>query len=405
MNVKEAEDILALGSQCEGHLGRVVVGQDEHGWLAWLEDDGGAAAFAEDADGSKRRRVMLTHDSPRWQRSATEEGAVRNVVERVINSKLAWGTDGVEEAAAKILQEAKDRAASLRAEAARELAAGVAMRGAYEARGSVVFLHRPKMLDEGEMEAAARHFRMATSRMDVRPGDTVVARHFAWPWPRELFDDLRRVGARAINGLRGHAYAADILAWSADLSGMCPETTDRFELLPEEGPYIVKAEKADKGRWWRTFAETKADAIRLRSELMEDSGMRDSTVVARRYVKLMSLGPPAIPGACPPSAEYRVWVAMGRVVSAGWYWPTEDCDASRLAAAPDPSSIPAEFIQQAIDRVSPHIEFFTLDVGYGEDGSWWVIEVSDGLRAGMSGNDPDKVYAGLANAIACRGSR
>lgn len=43
---------------------------------------------------------------------------------------------------------------------------------------------------------------------------------------------------------------------------------------------------------------------------------------------------------------------------------------------------------------------FTLDVGVDSGGRWWVIEVSDGLRAGMSENDPAAVYAGLAAAIA-----
>lgn len=38
----------------------------------------------------------------------------------------------------------------------------------------VVFLHRPKELDPGEREAAARHFVMAESRLDVRAGDVVT---------------------------------------------------------------------------------------------------------------------------------------------------------------------------------------------------------------------------------------
>lgn len=263
----------------------------------------------------------------------------------------------------------------------------------------VVFLYRPKELDRGEHEAAARHFVMAESRLDVRAGDVVIARHFAWPWPRELFDDLRRVGARPVNDARGHAYAADLLAWTDDLGDLCPAATDRFETLPERGPFIVKGEKADKGRWSRMFAETKADAIRLRSELMADSGMRNATIVARQYVVLAPLGDAPVPGACPPSVEFRVFVAFGRVLSAGYYWPPEDCNAALLAASPRPEDIPADFLAEAVARVSPRVDFFTLDVGVDCDGRWWVIEVSDGLRAGMSENDPAAVYAGLAAAI------
>jgi hypothetical protein len=263
-----------------------------------------------------------------------------------------------------------------------------------------VFLHRPRLLDGGELEAAARHFELAESRLDVRAGDIVIARHFAWPWPAELFGDLRRVGARAVNGVRGHAYAADLLAWSADLGDLAPFSTDRFELLPDEGPFILKGEKADKGRWDRMFARTRADAIALRSELMVDSGMRGSTIVARQYVELEALGDPPVPGACPPSVEYRVWVAFGEVVSAGLYWPVEDCEPQLVAASPRPDEIPEAFLRAAIERVTDQVEFFTIDVGLDVHGRWWVIEVSDGLRAGMSANDPAKVYEGLARALA-----
>lgn len=263
-----------------------------------------------------------------------------------------------------------------------------------------VFLHRPKLLDDGELSAAARYFRLATSRLDVRHGDVVIARHFAWPWPRELFGDLATLGARAINGLRGHSYAADLLAWSADLGDLAPRSTDRFETLPDVGPFILKGEKADKGRWSRMFAATRADAVRLRSELMADSGMRGDTIVARQYVELAPLGPSPIPGACPPSVEYRVWVAFGEVVSAALYWPVDDCDSALVAAAPKPDEIPAVFLSAAMASVDASLEFYTLDVGLDVRGRWWVIEVSDGLRAGMSENDPAVVYAGLARMLA-----
>lgn len=262
-----------------------------------------------------------------------------------------------------------------------------------------VFLHRPTVLDRGELEAAAKHFDLSTSRLDVRPGDIVVARHFAWPWPKELFGDITRLGARALNGLRGHVYAADILAWSEDLGDLAPRTTDRFETLPERGPFIIKGEKADKGRWSRMFAATKADAVRVRGELMVDSGMRGDTIVARQMIDLEPLGVGVIPGACPLSVEYRVFVACGEILSRGLYWPPEDCDPSLLARAPKPEEIPEDFLYRAMERLPSCLEFYTLDVGLATDGRWWVIEVSDGLRAGMCENDPEVLYAGLARVL------
>lgn len=265
-----------------------------------------------------------------------------------------------------------------------------------------VFLHRAKMLDPGEAEAAARHFEMAESRLDVLPGDLVIARHFAWPWPKELFGDLTRLGAHSLNGLRGHVYAADILAWSADLGDLAPATTDRFETLPDVGPFIIKGEKADKGRWDRMYAATKADAVRVRSDLMADSGMRGDTIVARQMIDLEPLGVGVIRGACPLSIEYRVFVACGEILSRGLYWPPEDCDPSLLARAPKPEEIPEALLRAAMDRLPACMEFYTLDVGLATDGRWWVIEVSDGLRAGLSENDPETLYANLARVLAQR---
>lgn len=266
-------------------------------------------------------------------------------------------------------------------------------------RPRVVFLHRKDLLDPGELEAAGRHFTLAESRLDLRAGDVVIPRHFAWPWPREFYGDCIRMGARPLNGLRGHTYAADLLGWTADLGDLAPGATDRFELLPDTGPFILKGEKADKGRWDRMFARTKSEAIFLRSELMADSGMRRDTIVARQYVELEPMGPAPVPGACPPSVEYRVFVFRGAVLSAAFYWPLEDCDPALVARAPRPEEIPSEFLQQAMERLPSYLEFYTLDVGRDVQRNWWVIEVSDGLRAGMSENDPERVYSRLAEIL------
>jgi hypothetical protein len=84
------------------------------------------------------------------------------------------------------------------------------------------------------------------------------------------------------------------------------------------------------------------------------------------------------------------------ILSAGFYWPIDDCDPALLAAAPAPSEIPSDFLQAAADRVADRVDFYTLDVGIDTRGRWWVIEVSDGLRAGLCHNDPAVVYRALA---------
>lgn len=254
-----------------------------------------------------------------------------------------------------------------------------------------ILLTRPKLLDDGEFAAAsAAGFDVVTSRLDVQRDDVVVARHFAWPWPAELFGDLARLGAHAINGRAGYEFADDITSWAAALGDLTPETWTRFEALPERGPFVLKGLKADKASWARMFAETRRDAIELRSLLHADTGLGGQTIVARRYVPLVRLGVNV--GGLPISQEYRVFVAFGRELARGFYWCTEDCETP----PPPASTIPADFLRDAIERVGDAMDFYTLDVGLDVTGRWWVIEVSDGLRAGLSEVSPTDLYGALA---------
>lgn len=260
----------------------------------------------------------------------------------------------------------------------------------------VVFLHEPSLLDPRELDAvrAVTPWVPATSILDVRAGDLVVARHYAWPWPKRLDADLARIGARGLNTARDYDYCDTPSRWSADLGELTPETWEDFSALPERGPFFLKGAKADKGRWDRCFAETRADAIALRSALWQDSGRRGETIVARRYVPLERLGDGL--GGVPPAVEFRVFVVDGEVVSRGFYWPPEDCDR------PPPSIdvIPEMFLQRAIERVGSvdgrAPRWYALDVARTQAGSWIVVELNDGQRSGLAGNDPFALYAAMA---------
>lgn len=264
---------------------------------------------------------------------------------------------------------------------------------------SILFLHRPAILDDGELEAVrAVGWRASTSVLDVRPGDLVVARHFAWPWPAELEADVRRQGGALLNGARAYHYAADPLAWSRDLGDLTPSTWEDFSRLPPEGAFILKGSKADKGRWSRMYARDRAAAIALRSELQADSGMRGETIVARSYVPLRRLGDGF--GGCPISDEHRVFVVDGEVVARGAYWPEGDCDV-----APTPSSeIPEAFLREAIARVGDKIRWYALDVARTSADGWIVIEVNDGQRSGLSEVPALDLYRAMGARLAARGA-
>lgn len=259
----------------------------------------------------------------------------------------------------------------------------------------ILFLHRPHVLDEGELEAVRDvGWRLSTSVLDVQPGDLVVARHYAWPWPAELEADVLRQGGVLLNGTRAYHYAANPLAWSADLGDLTPSTWEDFSQLAAEGEYILKGAKADKGRWSRMHARGRAAAIALRSELQVDSGMRGETIVARAYVPLRRLGDGL--GGCPISDEHRVFIVDGEVVARGAYWPPGDCEL-----APTPSAeIPEAFLREATARIGDRIRWYALDVARTEVGDWIVIEANDGQRSGLSEVPALDLYSAMAARLA-----
>lgn len=266
---------------------------------------------------------------------------------------------------------------------------------------NVVFLHEPSQLDPDELAAAqALGWRPVTSVLDVRAGDLVYARHYAWPWERRLDADVARLGARLLNDGWAYRYAADPARWADDLRGVTPDTWEDFAQLPDDGTaFIVKGASADKGSWERMHAPTKAAAIDLRSLLQRDTGMRAQTIVARRYVPLERLGEGF--GGCPVSTEFRVFVLDHEVVGTGFYWPPDDCT---LHPPPPPSVIPADFLREAIARVHPRLRFYALDVARTAAGDWIVIEINDGQRAGLSDVLAGDLYPAMDRVLRQRGA-
>jgi len=45
--------------------------------------------------------------------------------------------------------------------------------------------------------------------------------------------------------------------------------------------------------------------------------------------------------------------------------------------------------------VSPHVNFYVLDIAQTAFGNWILIEINDGQMSGLSENDPDRLYYNL----------
>lgn len=263
----------------------------------------------------------------------------------------------------------------------------------------VVFLYERTVLDPGELEAAgAAGFQLAESVMEVPTGALVLARHTMWPWPRRLQRDLAYRDATLVNGVGAYAYCDSPVSWTYDLAQagaeppLTPRLWSRLEDAPATGPFILKGAHADKSRWARMYAATRAEAATLWSELRADTGYRNQDLVLREYVPLRELGDGY--GGCPVADEYRVFCYRGVELSRGFYW---DPDDATKTAPVGPEAIPHDFLTAARAAIvaGGHVDYYTLDVALRADGGWTVIEVSDGQRAGLSCNDPLGLYENL----------
>lgn len=229
----------------------------------------------------------------------------------------------------------------------------------------IIFLHDPSILDDGELEAVKNHtsWIITESILDIQEGDLVIARHTMWPWPKRVQRDVKRLGGVLLNGLREYVYADSCPSWSWDLQELTPKTYTDFSTLPENTSFILKGSKADKSCWKKMFAENKRAAIDLMISMNADSRFEGQDIVAREYVPLERLSWDG--QSCPISTEYRIFILDGKVLSTG---------------------------------------FYTLDVARTADGSWIVIEISDGQRAGLSNNDSVVLYSKMAEVLESVGS-
>ena len=74
-----------------------------------------------------------------------------------------------------------------------------------------------------------------------------------------------------------------------------------------------------------------------------------------------------------------------------------------IGFTPDHNEVPREFLQEVIEAVGDQCNFYTIDVGQMQNGQWIVIELNDGQFAGLSCNDPFKLYEGLNNVLKIKG--
>lgn len=253
---------------------------------------------------------------------------------------------------------------------------------------------------EEERAIAEKYFFVCGLRTDVPHDSLVVARYSCLPYYRELELDLAHKGSRLINSWPQHRWIADF-DYYEELKEFTPRSwTDRnFYLCDHPGPFVLKGATNSRKRQWRShmYAETKQDAIRVASELANDSLIGPQGIIYREYVKLKTYEIDPICG-LPITNEWRFFFIGDKLVSYGYYWST----------ATDPSlgiifQEGIDFAKSLAKIVAQHTTFFVLDIAEKEDGGWILIEVNDGQMSGLSETDPNFFYNSLRTVLRAHG--
>jgi ATP-grasp domain-containing protein len=256
--------------------------------------------------------------------------------------------------------------------------------------------YRRGLMEEEELTAAEQYFPCVSLLTDIEPGDQVIYRYSLFPFPKDQENEILNVGAKPINSFNQHLYVADLQNWVMDLAELTPITWDRLELLPETGPFVLKGETNSRKSNWKQqmFAETKTDAIRVHSELLDDSLIGQQKIYIRQYVPLHTYMTGL--NGLPITKEFRFFVLYGQILCGEFYWQNY---VDELPIVPEVNEVPLEFLQQVIKIVSPHINFFVVDVAQTQKGDWIVIELNDGSCSGLSCINPQVLYSRLKEVL------
>lgn len=266
----------------------------------------------------------------------------------------------------------------------------------------IILYRKCNFLKEDELEIAAAEaagFVLISSRTQVQPDDLVVARYSAIPFYNELELDLHNLGAKLINTYQQHQYIADLINYVADLKELTPETWDRLEDLPEEGPFVLKGGTNSRKGQWKThmWAPDKKTAIQVYYKLLDDSLIGQQPIYIRKFVPLYTYYQDVV--GMPVTKEFRFFVCDQQILSGGFYWSSH---VNELATIPSINEVPASFLKEVIARIARNSHaprFYVLDVGLKENGEPIVIELNDGQQSGISENSPSILYRNLKRQL------
>jgi ATP-grasp domain-containing protein len=155
--------------------------------------------------------------------------------------------------------------------------------------------------------------------------------------------------------------------------------------------FVRGAVKSNKDQGWAAcVAHDHAGLTDIAERLLQRERRSRGKIVARRLVKFRALAVDS--QSFPIGREYRAFVLRGDVLAFGFYWD-EYRDATPLTPAEE-AVVRALSIEAARRVGTP---FVAVDIGQLDNGTWIVIEVSDGQFAGLSHIAVLELWSKLAN--------
>lgn len=261
-------------------------------------------------------------------------------------------------------------------------------------KNPVILFRETDWQDQKEAKIAKHFLPLHESRATIPKNSLIIPRYSALPFYQELQKDCEILGSKLINSYTQHLFVAKMDRWYEVLKDFTPKTYFSlfdFTQKAPEGAYVLKGTTNSKKFSWKThmFAKNKQEVGDVYSRLMEDGLISTQDIVIREYVPLKNYG--TMVCGIPISHEFRCFMYKNKFLSAGYYWSNEKQDVA--------VDFPTEFLYKISELVSPHINFWVVDIAQTEKGEWIVIELNDGSMSGLSSNNPVTVYRRLKEEI------
>lgn len=262
-------------------------------------------------------------------------------------------------------------------------------------KSKAVVLFRKDWQSEEEMRTAATFFNVVERRSQVPPTSFVICRYSALPYYAELEADLAASGSVLINSFEEHRWIASFEYYDILKKYTFESWDDRdFYKCQYDGPFVVKGRTNSKKHRWNQsmYAENKAAAVKLASELMNDMLIAEQGVIYRKYVplKTFEIGLHGLRF----TNEWRFFYLGEELLTYGYYWTNAE-DPSK--ASMDMEGI--AFANEIAAIAAQHVNFFVLDIAEKEEGGWVLVEINDAQMSGLSANEPYNLYSRLKETL------